>query len=157
MHEISFEQIEDGLIRLEQQLGFDEANVVLLHPEQLKFITRRMCGINAATANKLEDLERRLSILADELEFIVLEDDFRRQIVDCMDGIELMTRLDALLDLAYEFDGGRLAPRRCNQDAQQPSSGASTCEPKPKPHKAKKNATKDECDASGSIQTELPV
>lgn len=112
MHDISFEQMKDGSIRLEQQCGIDEPNVIYLHQEQLKFITRRMVGMSETTAAQVEELERRLSILASDLEFIVKDASFRRQVIqNCCDGIELMTRLDALLDLAFEFNGGRLTPR----------------------------------------------
>ncbi len=123
MHEISFEKIKGGSVRLEQQSGFGEANVILLHPEQLAFITRRTCGVNAATANDLEDLERKLAILADEIEFFAglhLE-----QILHCChDGQEITVSLDAIRSLAREFDGGRLTPRRqdkAEESAPEPS------------------------------------
>lgn len=112
MHEISFEQIEDGSIRLEQQSGHGEHDVILLHPEQLKFITRRMCGMNSATAAKVENLERKISILANGLEEFVCETSLRGEILErCECGLEILARLDGLLNLAWEFDGSRLDPK----------------------------------------------
>ena len=128
MHEISFEHIEDGSIRLEQQSGVDEPNMIWLHPEQLKFITRRMCGMNETTTAEIADLERKLSILAGDLEFIVTEKNLRRQIIDCEDGVELITRLDALFDLSMEFDGCRLLPRGAHEP-QQPAISDSIGKP----------------------------
>ena len=111
MHEISFEQIEDGSIRLEQQSGHGERDVILLHPEQLKYITRRTSGTDSATAANIEDLERKLSILAAGLSTFVCDSSIRSEILDqCGNGMELITRLDWLLNLAWEYDGQRLTP-----------------------------------------------
>ena len=111
MHEISFEQIQDGSLRLEQQSGVDEPNIILLHPEQLKYITRRTCGMDSATATSVKDLERKLSILTAGLERFVCDSSIRGEILDrCGNGLEFITRLDWLLNLAFEYDGQRLAP-----------------------------------------------
>ena len=111
MHEISFELIEDGSIRLEQQSGVDEPNTIWLHPEQLKYITRRTCGMNGATAESIEAIERKLSILAAGLEGFVCDSSIRGEILDrCGNGLELITRLDWLLNLAWEYDDQRLTP-----------------------------------------------
>ena len=111
MHEISFELIEDGSIRLEQQSGIDEPNIIWLHPEQLKYISRRTCGMDNATAASIEDLERKLSILTAGLERFVCDSGIRSEILDrCGNGLELITRLDWLLNLAWEYDGQRLTP-----------------------------------------------
>jgi hypothetical protein len=109
MYEVGFELLEDGSISLEQSNGYESPVVVWLHPEQMKFITRRMCGMDSATAASVEDLERKIAVLADRLERLVDAKWFRSSIVDsCGDGVEIMARLDGLLDLAIEFDGGRL-------------------------------------------------
>ena len=111
MHEVSFELLEDGSISLEQQYGVDDPNVIYLHPEQLKFITRRMCGMDSATAASVEDLERKIAVLTDRLGKLVEASWFRSSIIDrCGDGVEIIARLDGVLDLAIEFDGGRLLP-----------------------------------------------
>lgn len=111
MHEVSFELLEDGSISLEQQYGVDDPNVIYLHPEQLKFITRRMCGMDSATAACVEDLERKIAVLTDRLGKLVEASWFRSSIIDrCGDGVEIIARLDGVLDLAIEFDGGRLLP-----------------------------------------------
>jgi hypothetical protein len=111
MYEIDFELIEDGSIRLEQQSGIDEPNMIWLHPEQLKFIARRMTGTNEATAVQVEELERRLLVLTAGLEEFVCDSSTRGEIPDdCRSGLEFITRLDGLLNLAWEFSGCRLTP-----------------------------------------------
>ena len=119
MHEISFKKLKDGTICLEQQLGCEEPSVIHLHPEQLKFIARRMAGLNETTAAQVEDLERKLSILAGDIDFIVKDKSIRRDIIDsdCGSEFELLARLDALWDLAIEFDGSRLLPREAKAPA----------------------------------------
>ena len=118
MHEISFEQIEDGSIRLEQQSGHGERDVILLHPEQLKFITRRMAGMSETTARQVKDLERKLSVIADRLEALVCEKWFREEILDrCGNGAEMINKLDGIVDLAIEMDGGRLLPSESKPEA----------------------------------------
>ena len=108
-YDLNFEQLGDGTIRLEQKDYCGESAFIDAHPEQLKFITRRMCGMDSATAASVEDLERKIAVLADRLERLVDAKWFRNSIVDrCGDGVEIMARLDGLLDLAIEFDGGRL-------------------------------------------------
>lgn len=55
---------------------------------------------------------RRFSVLADELDFIINNDQFRRDLVERLaDGCEWLARLDAVMALAFEYDGGRLLPR----------------------------------------------
>ncbi|WP_305073882.1 hypothetical protein [Propionivibrio sp.] len=111
LHEISFDILDDGTISLEQQSGVDESSVIWLHPEQVRFIARRVCGLNEATATKVSDLERKLSVLTDRLESLVVADWFRKGIInECGDGVEMIAKLDGLVDLAIEMDGGRLLP-----------------------------------------------
>ena len=111
MHEISFEFIGDGSVRLEQQSLIDDPNVILLHPEQLKFIARRTCAMDDSTAASIGDLERKLSILAAGLERFVCDSGIRGEILDqCSNGLELITRLDWLMNLACEYNGQRLMP-----------------------------------------------
>ena len=112
MHEISFKHVNDGSIRLEQQSGVDEPNMIWLHPEQLKYITRRICGMDSATAASIKDLERKLSILSAGLERFVCDADIRAEILDqCGNGPELINRLHGILILAREYDGARLTPK----------------------------------------------
>jgi hypothetical protein len=127
MHEVSFEFLDDGSISLEQQSGLDDPSVIYLHPEQLKFITRRMCGMDDPSAARVEDLERKLAILAGDIDFIVKNKSVRRDIIDsgCGCEFELLSRLDALWDLAIEYDGGRLLPRERPVETQAPQKPAS--------------------------------
>ena len=109
-YDLSFAQQNDGTVRL-TQTDCGEDSIIDVHPEQLKFIARRLCGMDSATAEQVEDLERKLSVLTDRLERLVTDKWFRKNIVEeCGDGIEMIAKLDGLLDLAVEMDGGRLLP-----------------------------------------------
>jgi hypothetical protein len=109
-HDLGFKRMPDGCIRLTQS-ECDEDSIIDLHPEQVLYVARRLCGLRSETAAQVADVERRISVLAERLESLVLADWFRRSIVQsCGDGVEIMCRLDAVLDLAVEFDGGRLEP-----------------------------------------------
>lgn len=122
MHEISFGKINDGSIRLEQQSGVDDPNVILLHPEQLNFIVRRTTGMAEIEASHVEDLERRLGVLAAGLTRFVCDSSTRREILDCCgSGFEFISKLDGLLNLAWEYDGGSLLPEDMD-----PSDGPGT-------------------------------
>ena len=142
MHEIRFEEIEDGSIRLEQQSAHGERDVIFLHPEQLKYITRRTCGMDGATADSIEALERKLSILAAGLERFVCDSSIRGEILDqCGNGMELVTRLDWLLNLAWEYDGQRLTPEDLEPN-DKPVYGGATSNGTTKPQTTPENATK---------------
>ena len=110
-HDLTFDRLKDGGIHLEQSAGLEEPNVIHLHPEQVLFIARQLCGMKPETAEKVADLERKLAILCDRLGQFVNDHDIRNDMIDrCRDGIEYIVRLDGLLDLAIEFDGNRLLP-----------------------------------------------
>ena len=111
MYEISFERQADGAIRLEQQNVSDAPGVICLHPEQLRFIARRMADYKEADAQRVADLERCVAVLASRIEGIVNNDEIRGEIANrCHDGLWMLSQLDGLLDLAVEFDGHRLLP-----------------------------------------------
>ena len=142
MHEISFELIEDGSIRLEQQSGIDEPNIIWLHPEQLKYITRRAFGTDSATTASIEDLKRKLSVLAAGLSTFVCDSSIRSEILDqCGNGLELITRLDWLLNLAWEYDGQRLTPEDL-QPIDKPVYGGNVGSRDANPQAKPTNATK---------------
>ena len=62
-------------------------------------------------ARRVADLERKLSILASHIERIAGDDFLRDDIAErCRDGLWILAKIDGLLDLAVEFDGGRLLP-----------------------------------------------
>jgi hypothetical protein len=110
-HDLIIDRLDDGGIHLEQHSGVDDPNVIHLHPEQLLFIARQLCGIKSETAEKVRDLERRIAVLTDKLQNIVCNGAFRSDLLEATgDGFEYLARLDSLLDLALEFDGGRLEP-----------------------------------------------
>jgi hypothetical protein len=110
-HDLTFDRLKDGGIHLEQQAGCEEPSVIHLHPEQVLFIARQLCGMKPETAEKVADLERKLAILCDRLGEFISDPDIRTDIIKrCGDGIEYIVRLDGIHDLAIEFDGNRLLP-----------------------------------------------
>lgn len=110
-HDLIIDRLKDGGIHLEQQAGLQEPSVIHLHPEQVLFIARRLCGMKQETAAQVADLERRVAVLTDKVQNIVCNKAFRSDLLEGLsDGYEHLAKLDALLDLALEFDGGRLMP-----------------------------------------------
>ena len=109
-YDLSFNLQDDGTVQL-TQTDCGEDYIITAHPEQLAFIARRVCGMSITTAEQVEDLERKLSVITDRLERLVTDKWFRKGIIEeCGDGIEMIAKLDGLVDLAVEMDGGRLLP-----------------------------------------------
>ena len=109
-HDLAFDLMDDGTVKL-TQTDCGEDYVITAHPEQIAFIARRVCGMSITTSEQVEDLERKLSVITDRLERLVTDKWFRKSIVEeCGDGIEMIAKLDGLVDLAVEMDGGRLLP-----------------------------------------------
>lgn len=114
-HDLSFERLPSGSIRLKQS-AFDEDSTIDLHPEQLAFVARQLCGMKPEKAGQVADLERRIAVLTDKLQNLVCNKAFRSDLIErCGDGFEYLAKLDGLLDLAMEFDGGRLEPE-CEEE-----------------------------------------
>lgn len=110
-HDLIIDRLEDGGIHLEQSAGVEEPNVIHCHPEQLLFIARQVCGMKPETAERITELERRIAVLTDKLQNVVCESRFRESVLNgCSDGLYYLAKIDAVLDLALEFDGGRLEP-----------------------------------------------
>jgi len=110
-YDLDFERMADGAICLTQQCSVDEPNVVLAHPEQITFIARQLCGMKPEKANQVADLERRIGVLTDKLQNLVCNSAFRSDLIERLgDGFEYIAKFDGILDLAMEFDGGRLKP-----------------------------------------------
>jgi len=121
--DLNYCQLDGGTIRLEQIGYTGEATIIDAHPEQLLFVARRLCGMKQETAAQVVDLERRIAVLADKLQNIVSDRAFRSDLIERIgDGFEYIAKLDALLDLAMEFDGGRLEPE-CNDGEQTTDRG----------------------------------
>ena len=106
--DVAFSRTDDGAVRLEQIDYAGESSVILLHPAQLKYIAFQLCGFREETAERVEDLQRRISILSDRLESLTTDKWFRETVLEGDDGCEALIKLDGLTDLAIEFDGGRL-------------------------------------------------
>lgn len=127
-HDLTFDLLDDGTVKL-TQTDCGEDYIITAHPEQIAFIARRVCGMSITTAEQVEDLERKLSVLTDRLEHLVTADWFRKGIInECGDGIEMIAKLDGLLDLAVEMDGGRLLPSEAKPEPKKVSKF-----PTPKP------------------------
>lgn len=119
--DLAWNRQPDGAIRLTQTDCGDQY-IVDAHPEQVLFIARQLCGMKPDDANRVAELERRIAVLTDRFEELITADWLRNQIINrCGDGIEIITKLDALLDLAIEFDGGRLLPSEPNATTAQHS------------------------------------
>ena len=111
-HDLNIEHLDDGGIRLIQQEGVEDPSLIDLHPEQIKFIARQLCGMKLVTVEGIGELERRMSVLAERLHDFAALEWLRGEILDtCPTGGEILARLDALADLALEMDGGRLHPK----------------------------------------------
>jgi hypothetical protein len=122
MYDLKFKQLAGDTIRL-TQTDCGEDYVIDAHPEQIKFVARQLCGMTADTAATVQELERRISVLADRLEELVTAAWLREQIVErCVDGVEILCRFDGLLDLATEFDGGRLLPSYAKNAQESPTA-----------------------------------
>lgn len=106
--DLTFERLPSGTIRLKQS-AFDEDSVIDLHPAQLEHVARALLG--SCDPGRLNEMERRIAVLADKAQDVVCSKAFRSDLIErCGDGFEYLARLDALVDLALEFDGGRLEP-----------------------------------------------
>jgi hypothetical protein len=137
-HDLKIDRLEDGGIRLEQS-DCGEDCVIYLHPEQLLFIARQLCGMKPETAAKAADLERRIAVLTDKLQNIVCNKAFRSDLIEGIgEGFEYLAKLDGMLDLALEFDGGRLEPEEQYSEQQEGHSASKPIHPPSAIDQAKK-------------------
>lgn len=120
MYGLAIELIEGGGLRLTQQDGINDPDTIDLHPVQIRLIAER-AGLlrHEPDAARVPDLERRIAVLADRLQDFVCSRQIRTSILECGDGFELIAKLDGILDLALEFDGGRLKPEEAPEQGQQ--------------------------------------
>jgi len=139
-YDLDFAQKDDGTIRL-TQVDCGEDSIIDAHPEQILFVARRLCGMSSATAEQVQDLERKLSVVTDRLERLVTDDWFRKGIIEgCGDFAEMLARLDGIVDLAIEFDGNRLLPS----------------DPEPEPEPKKESMFKPMKPPANNQQLDLP-
>lgn len=127
MYDVSYELLDDSTVRLTQSANGEEY-VIDLHPAQILHIANDFRGGHcpASDNGEVADLKRRLAVLAEKIEALVLDQYIRGEILErCGDGLEFMARLDAILDLAKEFDGGRLLTNtiNANRPASAPPAG----------------------------------
>jgi len=118
-YDLTFIQQADNSIRLTQS-EHGEDYVIDVHPQQVLFVARQLCGMKPETADKVADLERRIAVLTDKVQDFVCDQHMRSDLIkQCGDGFFYLAKLDALLDLALEFDGGRLTPMELPPDTQE--------------------------------------
>ena len=155
-HDLIIGRLPDGGIHLEQQSGIDEPNVIHLHPEQVLFVARRLCGMKMEAAEMVAELERRISVLTDKLQNIVCNKAFRSDLIEGIgEGFEYLAILDGLLDLALEFDGGRLEPEYRDGEQQEGHSASKPIHPPTAIDQAKK--TQHSANAEAGEQLGLEV
>lgn len=121
--DLSFSRQPDRSVRLVQDDRMGEAAIIDLHLEQILFIARQLCGMKPETAHKVAELERRIAVLTDKLQNIVCNKAFRSDLIEGLgDGFEYLAKLDSIVDLALEFDGGRLEPelKEAHEDDDKP-------------------------------------
>lgn len=128
-HDLIVDRLKDGGIRLEQRTGLNEPSIIQLHPQQLLSVARQLCGVTPETALTVAELQRRISVLVDKLQDIVCDRFFRGELLErCGDSFGYLAKLDAVVDLALEFDGGRLTPEYRNEPEAE-EAGAATKSP----------------------------
>lgn len=107
---LAFEVQGNGFVVLEQWQN-QERVAIDVHPQQLAHIGRALFNGKNPAAERIEELERRLAVLSEKIQDFVMDDYNRGEIIErCGSGDVMLAQLDALRDLAWEFDGG-LVPR----------------------------------------------
>ena len=148
-YDLDFKKLSDGSIRLTQDDRLGEVSIIDMHPEQILFIARLLCGMKPETAAVVKDLERKLAVLDTRIAAIVLDDTLRTEIVRRIgEGFEIIQRLDSLYDLAVEFTVGlepdyehpNLLPKSKPATTNAPAT-ANPSEPTPEPQKAQPSVT----------------
>jgi hypothetical protein len=129
-HDLTIDRLEDGGIHLEQQSGVGDPNVIHLHPAQLRHVAE-MFGLVAPhypASHRSSMVERRLRKLTDKIVDFADNTSMREDIVyRCGDGIEYLTLLDTIVDLALEFieDLGEAEPAPPAKAPDKPTGKAS--------------------------------
>lgn len=110
-HDLSFERLEDGTVRLEQHDYSGESVIIDLHPVQLLHIARQLHSGNGPAAERIDTLERRLRWILNRFEElkVALPVDFYER---CSEAWEFSAWVDASLDVVGEFCAD-LKPEAC--------------------------------------------
>lgn len=104
--DLSFELQSDGLILIEQYQNHEPVRVDI-HLQQLAHMGRVLFNGKGTADKRIREQNRRLSVLRERIEVFVKDPYHRQEIIErCGEGMAMLAQLDALLDLAYEFDGG---------------------------------------------------
>lgn len=101
IYDIAYE-IDGNNINLEQGIGCGEVTSICLHRIHLQHIAGQL-GIPTLDASAAT-IKRRFQTVADRLEALASTQHYREDILDrCSIGLEFITELDAICDLAGEF------------------------------------------------------
>lgn len=152
MHNVKVTTNDSGDIILEQS-EFDCEDKVYLHPEQLRLIARRVAGLKESTADQVADLERKVGVLTAGISSFVCDDSIRAEILDhCPNSSEIIERLDGLLNLTLEYDGGRLLPDDMERYGNKPIYGDFSDQANDTLTHKGKNTTASDSASSGGIR-----
>jgi len=104
--DLSFELQSNGLILIEQYQNLEPVRIDV-HLQQLAHMGRVLFSGRRTADKRIRDLERRISVLRERIESFVKDSYHRQEIIERIgEGMAMVAELDALLDLAHEFDGG---------------------------------------------------
>jgi len=123
-YDLNFSRLADGTIRL-TQTDCGEDCIIDTHPEQLRYIVAQVFGQTTDLSGRVDGFARRIAVLTDKLQDIVCNKAFRTDLLAGGNGFEYLARLDALMNLALEFDGGRLEPEEHDESYPKHSGGVS--------------------------------
>lgn len=117
--DIAFE-IDGEFINLEQDIGCGEVHSVQLHRLHLQHIAGQL-GFPIPDASASHVLQRFQAVI-DKLDGFACSEYYRSDILDrCSMGLEILTVLDAILDLGHEFLAD-LSPKQDGDKSQAPST-----------------------------------
>lgn len=99
--DISYE-INEDVIQLEQDTGCGEINSVVLHRVHFDLIASKL-GIPCLTITA-DSIKRRFEIVETRMNALADSEYYRKEIIErCGSGIEFLTELDAVCQIASEF------------------------------------------------------
>ena len=158
MHNVKVTTSDSGDIIL-TQCEFDCDDKVYQHPEQLRLIARRVAGLKESTVDQVADLERKIGVLASGISSFVCDTSIRTEIIDhCPSSFEFIERLDGLLNLALEYDGGRLLPDDMDRCGNKPICDDFSHKPKDTAaHKGVNTTTSDSASHGGISEVQLDL
>lgn len=119
MLDLKISPLENGGLELSQQTGLDEADLIQLHPCQIRYLAEQAGLLPIPDPKLLDRLSARhvARIHALRCRLDDLNNIYRDEIIDrCGSGIEISLHLEAVADLVYELieDIGTDSAEQCN-------------------------------------------